>query len=78
VRKLVREVAHLTFSGAVARRRGQKVLYVTERSTFSLVLEGLQLIEVAPGVNVQRDVLDRMDFAPIGRELRSYPRQVIA
>lgn len=39
--------------------------------------EGVQLIEVAPGVDVQRDVLDRMDFAPIVGELRNYPRELI-
>ena len=43
------------------------MLYVTERCVFRLTLDGLELIEVAPGVDIQRDILDRMDFTPIVR-----------
>jgi propionate CoA-transferase len=69
-RKFVREVEHRTFSGAEALRRGQRVLYVTERCVFQLVAatDGaggeLELIEIAPGINLQRDVLAHMSFAP--------------
>ena len=63
--KFVREVEHRTFSGAEALRRGQPVLYVTERCVFKLVAGGLQLIEVAPGIDIQRDVLALMEFEPI-------------
>jgi len=66
-RKFVHEVEHRTFSGAYAVARGQKVLYVTERCVFRLVPEGLELIEVAPGVDIERDILARMEFAPIVR-----------
>ena len=52
----------------LAAERGQPVLYVTERCVLRLSLEGLELIEVAPGVDIQRDILARMDFAPIVRE----------
>jgi propionate CoA-transferase len=65
VAKLVREVEHRTFSGAEALRRGQRVLYVTERCVFTLSARGLELIEIAPGIDLQRDILDRMDFAPV-------------
>jgi propionate CoA-transferase len=65
VAKFVREVEHRTFSGSEAVRRGQRVLYVTERCVFRLCAEGLELIEVAPGIDLQRDILDRMDFAPL-------------
>ena len=64
-RKFVREVEHRTFSGSVAVQRAQPVLYVTERCVFRLCEEGLELIEIAPGVDVERDVLALMDFAPV-------------
>jgi len=64
-RKFVNEVEHRTFSGAEAQRRGLTVLYITERCVFGLCSEGLELIEIAPGVDVQHDILDRMDFVPV-------------
>ena len=68
--KFVAEVEHRTFSGPHAARAGQPVLYVTERCVFKLTREGMELIEVAPGIDVQRDILDRMAFAPIVRDPR--------
>ncbi|MFP4499627.1 MAG: acyl CoA:acetate/3-ketoacid CoA transferase [Candidatus Hydrogenedentota bacterium] len=65
VAKFMDHVEQITFSGDVARRAGQEVLYITERCVFQLVPEGLKLIEVAPGVDMQADILDRMDFQPI-------------
>jgi propionate CoA-transferase len=64
-RKFVREVEHRTFSGREALKRGQSVLYVTERCVFRLHAAGLELIELAPGVDLQHDILDQMDFAPV-------------
>ncbi|MCY1309582.1 Acetate CoA-transferase YdiF [compost metagenome] len=46
------------------------MLYVTERCVFQLTLDGLELIEIAPGVDLERDILARMDFAPIIRHPR--------
>lgn len=63
--KLVERVRHVTFSGAQAVENGQEVLYVTERAVFRLTPEGVALAEVAPGIDVRRDVLERMQFAPI-------------
>jgi propionate CoA-transferase len=63
--KFVKKVEHRTFSGREAVRRGQHVLYVTERCVFRLASNGgLELIEIAPGVDLERDVLARMDFRP--------------
>ena len=67
VPKFVREVEHRTFSGPHAASRGQPVLYITERCVFTLTPEGLELSEVAPGIDVARDILAKMDFAPIMR-----------
>ncbi len=64
-RKFVNEVEHRTFSGAQAQKRGLSVLYITERCVFRLCAEGLELIEIAPGVELQKDILDKMDFVPV-------------
>ena len=69
--KFVDEVEHRTFSGAYAVQRGQTVLYITERCVFELTHEGMLLTEIAPGINLQRDILDRMAFQPIVRGLRT-------
>jgi propionate CoA-transferase len=66
-RKFVREVEHRTFSGAYAMSRGQNVLYITERCVFRLTPAGMELTEVAPGIDIERDVLARMDFEPLIR-----------
>ncbi|MEO8410926.1 MAG: CoA-transferase, partial [Propionivibrio sp.] len=62
-RKLIEAVEQVTFSGAMARARGQKIVYVTERCVLELGADGLTVREIAPGVDLQRDVLDQADFA---------------
>jgi propionate CoA-transferase len=62
--KFVRQVDQVTFSAARALERGQPVHYITERAVFRLVPGGLELLEVAPGVDVERDVLASMQFRP--------------
>ena len=62
--KLVEAVDQITFSGAEALKARQTVLYVTERAVFALREDGVHLLELAPGIDLQRDVLDRMAFAP--------------
>ena len=67
MKKFVRAVEHRTFSGGYAVARGQPVLYVTERCVFELTEDGLELIEVAPGIDIERDILAQMEFKPIIR-----------
>ena len=64
-RKFVDAVEHCTFSGRYAAERGHTVLYVTERCVFSLTADGLELVEIAPGVDLERDILAQMDFRPL-------------
>ena len=63
--KFVYAVEHRTFSGFHAAARGQAVLFITERCVFGLTAQGLELLEVAPGIDVERDILAQMDFAPL-------------
>ena len=65
VKKFVDQVEHITFSGKTAVKFGQDVCYITERCVFKLVPEGLELVEIAPGVDLQKDILDQMDFTPV-------------
>ena len=65
IRKFVRSVEHVTFSGDIARKSGKLILYVTERCVFRLSGDGLQLTEIAPGVDLDRDILAKMDFRPL-------------
>ena len=63
-RKFVESVQQVTFSRPLAAEKGQQELYVTERCVFSLGTEGLRLIEVAAGIDVERDILGQMAFRP--------------
>ena len=64
-KKFVERVGHVTFSGAFAREQGQTVYYITERCVFELTGEGLKVVEVAPGVDLERDVIDQIEFRPL-------------
>jgi propionate CoA-transferase len=75
----VPEVRQISFSGTLARQRGQQVRYVTDRAVFELAEDGLVLIEVAPGIDVERDVLGRMGFRPrVAQDLRTTDPRVYA
>lgn len=63
IRKFVKKVGQITFSGQYAKE-GQEVLYITERCVFRLVNKKIMLTEIAPGIDLQRDILDQMDFKP--------------
>ncbi len=64
-RKFVNNVEQITFSGPYASRKSQPVIYVTERCVFQLTPGGLELIEVAPGIDIEKHILPHMDFKPI-------------
>jgi propionate CoA-transferase len=63
-KKFVRKVQHITFSSHNARRRRQAVYYITERAVFRLTDSGLELVEIAPGIDLERDILAQMEFVP--------------
>jgi propionate CoA-transferase len=64
IRKFKETLEHITFSAKNAVETGQPVLYITERAVFSLDGDGLVLTEVAPGIDLERDILDQMAFKP--------------
>ncbi len=64
-RKFVKKVEQVTFAGKFAASRSQPVIYVTERCVFQLTPDGLELIEVAPGIEIDKHILPHMDFQPI-------------
>ena len=64
-KKFLKAVQQITFSGQYAKKIGQDVTFVTERAVLKLTGDGLMLTEIAPGVDLQRDILDQMEFQPI-------------
>lgn len=75
IRKFVNQVQQITFSGARAAAMGKDVVFITERCVFRLEKEGLTLVEIAPGIDLQRDILDNMDYRPlISKDLKEMPK----
>jgi propionate CoA-transferase len=64
IKKFKNHIEQVTFSADYANETGQKILYITERAVFKLIDGKLTLIEIAPGVDLQKDVLDQMEFKP--------------
>ncbi len=77
-RKFIKKVQHVTFSGKYAKKFGQEILYVTERAVFRLGDKGLELIEYAPGVDIEKDVLSVMDFEPIIKDPKEIPEFIFS
>ncbi len=71
-KKLVKEVQQISYNGKLAYERGQNMIYVTERAVFKLTEKGVMLVEVAKGVDLQKDILDQMEFTPLIAEELQY------
>ena len=69
-RKFINQVEQITFNGPGSVQRQQQVLFITERAVFHLGAQGLELIEIAPGIDLERDVLAHMDFKPVMKNVR--------
>ena len=86
VKKFLQDVEQVTFSGPYAVKRNQPVLFITERCVFKLSSDGMELIEIAPGIDIEKDILANMEFEPIikdppglmdGRIFRDEPMKLI-
>lgn len=64
-KKFVSSVEQISFSGKYAAQKGQEVFFVTERAVFKLTTGGLELIEIAPGIDLEKDILQQMEFKPL-------------
>jgi propionate CoA-transferase len=78
VAKFVPDVEEVTYSGTFAAEEGRRALYVTERCVFELTREGLALTEIAPGIDLERDILAHLDFRPLMTDVRLMPASVFA
>lgn len=77
VKKFVQEVEHRTFSAEQSLKSAQEVMYVTERCIFKLTKAGVLLTEIAPGIDLQKDILAHMDFIPlIAKDLKIMDRRI--
>ena len=65
MKRFVKRVEQFTFNGQETLSRGKQVTFITERCVFRLTKGGLVLTEIAPGVDLQKDILDLMEFTPI-------------
>lgn len=75
--KFVDHVEQITFSGEYANDVGKEILYVTERAVFKLTPSGLELIEIAPGVDMEKHILSKMSFKPIiSKELKTMDERI--
>ena len=76
IRKFTNQLEQVSFNGQLALRDGKEVLFVTERAVFQLTPQGVELKEIAPGVDLERDVLNQMDFKPIVNKVQRMPSEI--
>jgi len=78
-RKFVPKLEQICYSADIGRAKGQVALFVTERAVFRIGADGLELIEIAPGIDVERDVIAQMRFRPrVARDLREMDARIFA
>lgn len=76
-KKFMKKVDQITFSGKTAAANNKTVLYVTERCVFKLTKDGMELIEVAPGIDVEKDILANMEFKPlVSKDLKTMDEEI--
>lgn len=75
-RKFLNQVEQITFSSQFAVEHRQYVLFVTERAVFRLTPEGLELTEIAPGIDLEKDILALMEFRPIMKDVRQMDARI--
>lgn len=77
VQKFIDKVGQITFSADYAHKHNQQVMFITERCVFVLTDKGLVLTEIAPGVDLQKDILDQMEFVPhIAEDLKTMDERI--
>lgn len=76
IKKFINDIEQISFNGRLALKDHKKVYYVTERAVFQLVDEGLELLEIAPGVDLEKDILGQMDFRPIMKNVKQMPVEI--
>jgi propionate CoA-transferase len=74
--KFISAVEQMTFNGKCSRQRQQKVIFVTERAVFKLTEAGMELVEIAPGIDLENDVLRLMTFRPVMKHVKSMPPEI--
>ncbi|MCR4427422.1 MAG: acyl CoA:acetate/3-ketoacid CoA transferase, partial [Firmicutes bacterium] len=77
IRKIVGDVEQVTLNGELAAAKGQEILYVTERCVFKLTQEGPVLVEIAPGIDLERDIISLVEFPiPVSEDLRTMDARI--
>ncbi len=74
--KFANNIEQISFNGQLALEDNKNVYYITERAVFKLTHEGLELIEIAPGVDLQKDVLNQMEYKPIIKDVKLMPAEI--